>query len=497
MPASIRSPVFPRCASSRTTAIASWSRCRRAICRSPRTRSTRSRSAPAPGTTRSTCGMPTSMFDVARLIGDSLREAKSRDGPFLMQSNIDSSRELPRRRPDPRRAAPALPRLQRRQLHRGDGGHLLLPERRDQVRQADHRPRDHAPRVAHRRDEVHDGLVRLHDALEHLGRPADRPSRLPGRFAARSECSGASTRTTPTTRWSTASGARGCARCSRSSRTPIGCDGHRVALQHRTTYRFDRNVGLGPHEIRLRPAPHCRTPILGYSLNVAPERYFLNWQQDPYGNWVARLVFTDRADELDIRVDLTADMTVVNPFDFFVDEYAQSRSVRVCAGTGEGADSVPRDRADRTAARRMARALPADDVAGRENRRHAGAAEPPVADRDQLPRPDGTGRAAARHHARARAGILPRHGVASGPDPAPPGPCGALRIGISDPAHGGLEAARRPRRAGARFHRPPRVGGGLSAGCRLDRPRSHVGSARRAKAIFRSRAPPTPATRRR
>ena len=97
----------------------------------------------------------------------------------------------------------------------------------------------------------------------------------------------------------------------------------RVALQHRTTYRFDRNVGLGPHEIRLRPAPHCRTPILGYSLNVAPDRYFLNWQQDPYGNWVARLVFTDRADELDIRVDLTADMTVINPFDFFVEEYAE------------------------------------------------------------------------------------------------------------------------------------------------------------------------------
>jgi transglutaminase-like putative cysteine protease len=97
----------------------------------------------------------------------------------------------------------------------------------------------------------------------------------------------------------------------------------RVALQHRTTYRFDRSVGLGPHEIRLRPAPHCRTPILGYSLNVAPDRYFLNWQQDPYGNWVARLVFTEPTDTLDIVVDLIADMTVTNPFDFFVEPYAE------------------------------------------------------------------------------------------------------------------------------------------------------------------------------
>jgi len=97
----------------------------------------------------------------------------------------------------------------------------------------------------------------------------------------------------------------------------------RVALQHRTTYRFDRHVNLSPHELRLRPAPHCRTPVLGYSLNVTPETYFLNWQQDPYGNWVARLVFTEPAAALDIVVDLTADMTVTNPFDFFVDPYAE------------------------------------------------------------------------------------------------------------------------------------------------------------------------------
>jgi transglutaminase-like putative cysteine protease len=98
----------------------------------------------------------------------------------------------------------------------------------------------------------------------------------------------------------------------------------RVALQHRTTYRFDRLVNLGPHEIRLRPAPQCRTPILGYSFSVEPPGHFLNWQQDPYGNWVARLVFTERTDKLDVLVGLTADMTVINPFDFFVEPYAET-----------------------------------------------------------------------------------------------------------------------------------------------------------------------------
>ena len=98
----------------------------------------------------------------------------------------------------------------------------------------------------------------------------------------------------------------------------------RVALNHQTSYTFDRAVKLWPHEIRLRPAAHSRTPILSYSLNIEPAGHFLNWQQDPFGNWVARLVFPEKACALKITVDLVADMTVINPFDFFMEEYAES-----------------------------------------------------------------------------------------------------------------------------------------------------------------------------
>lgn len=97
----------------------------------------------------------------------------------------------------------------------------------------------------------------------------------------------------------------------------------RVALNHQTTYRFDHALNLWPHEIRLRPAAHSRTPILSYSLNVEPADHFLNWQQDPFGNWVARLVFPEKTKELKVTVDLVADMTVINPFDFFMEEYAE------------------------------------------------------------------------------------------------------------------------------------------------------------------------------
>ncbi len=90
------------------------------------------------------------------------------------------------------------------------------------------------------------------------------------------------------------------------------------------SYRFDRAVRLSPHIVRLRPAPHCRTPILAYSLTVLPSDHFINWQQDPFGNHLARLVFPEPATELTIDVGLVADLGVINPFDFFVEETAES-----------------------------------------------------------------------------------------------------------------------------------------------------------------------------
>ena len=97
-----------------------------------------------------------------------------------------------------------------------------------------------------------------------------------------------------------------------------------VALTHVTTYDCDRPVTLGPQIIRLRPAPHCPARIISYALRIAPEQHFLNWQQDPQANFLARVQIPEETRTFRIAVDLVIEMAVVNPFDYFLEPDAET-----------------------------------------------------------------------------------------------------------------------------------------------------------------------------
>jgi uncharacterized protein (DUF2126 family)/transglutaminase-like putative cysteine protease len=110
-----------------------------------------------------------------------------------------------------------------------------------------------------------------------------------------------------------------------------------AALHHVTHYKYDRPVQLGPQVVRLRPAPHCRSNVISYSLRIEPEQHFINWQQDPFANYQARLVFPEKTREFKVTVDLVVEMAVYNPFDFFLEPQAENFPFKY---TAEQADEL-------------------------------------------------------------------------------------------------------------------------------------------------------------
>ncbi len=249
-----------------------------------------------------------------------------------------------------------------------------------------------------------------------------------------------------------------------------------VALRHRTSYRYDRLVGLRPQIVRLRPAPHCRTKVLSYSLSVLPKKHFINWQQDPFGNYLARLVFPDRTGELRVDVDLVAEMAALNPFDFFVEPTAENYPFAYEPELKK--DLAPYLECERPgpllvsrlAAVSRARVRTIDFLVGlnqslQQEVGYIVRMEPGVQTCEE------TLAAALR--------LMPGFRLAPGADAAPSGPRRPLRLRLPDPAQARRAGAGRPIRRRAGLHRPARLDRGLSAGGGLDRARPDLRAARR------------------
>ncbi len=222
--------------------------------------------------------------------------------------------------------------------------------------------------------------------------------------------------------------------------------------------------------MRLRPAPHCRTPILSYSLRVSPTENFLNWQQDPFGNYQARLVFPKPAEELAVDVDLVAEMVAINPFDFFLEKEAETYPFSLRGDAGPRAEPVSGAGGGRAAAGRSGRRdAPPVRQAGDANDRPAGRHQPRDLAAPAVRLADGAGRVRARRDADARPWFVPRLRVAGGAGPAAARVRGALRLGLLDPAAARRDPDRRAGRRVAGRRRPARLDRGVPARRGLDR----------------------------
>ena len=174
-----------------------------------------------------------------------------------------------------------------------------------------------------------------------------------------------------------------------------------AALNHVTHYRYDRPVQLGPQVVRLRPAPHSRSTIVSYSLKVEPAQHFINWQQDPFANYQARLVFPEKTTEFKVTVDLVVEMAVYNPFDFFLEPERRELPVPATSRWWRR-NWRPTSRPSRTR-RCCASYLGQGRSQAAAHHRLPGGHQPEAAARHPLPDPHGAGRA----DARADAGATP------------------------------------------------------------------------------------------
>ncbi len=246
-----------------------------------------------------------------------------------------------------------------------------------------------------------------------------------------------------------------------------------VALTHRTAYHYDRVIGMAPQVIRLRPAPHCRTPILSYSLTLEPDPHFINWQQDPFANYCARVVLPEKCERFVVTVDLVADMAVINPFDFFVEDQAKDWPFAYAPELKKELQSYlePLPAGPRLAGflegMSGMRGGTIDFLCDLNRKLHAEVSycirmEPGIQTPEET--------------LQKGSGSCRDFRLAAGADPAPHRLRSALRVGLSHPIASRRKAGGWPCGRGCRFHRLARLGRGLRSRRRLDRARSDVGS---------------------